>query len=106
MLPPPQMFCRALILLRNRGMLPPLTLLELFFGLFRCADRLLRRTLFHYIVQDVKNINAKQQNTKLNLVCRRSCSESSVPTRHVSEGAAPRPYCFTPRPIYIAPCPN
>ena len=31
---------------------------------------------------------------------------SSVPATHVSEGAAPCPYCLAPRPNCIAPCPN
>ena len=30
----------------------------------------------------------------------------SVPARHISEGAAPCPYCLAPCPIYTAPCPN
>ena len=30
----------------------------------------------------------------------------SVPSRRISEGAAPCPYCLAPCPIYTAPCPN
>ena len=30
----------------------------------------------------------------------------SVPAPHISEGAAPSPYCLAPCPIYTAPCPN
>lgn len=58
--------CKALIFLRNKNMIPAPSLLELFFGLFRCQDKLLRKTLSNYIVQDVKNVNAKHKNAKLN----------------------------------------
>ena len=34
------------------------------------------------------------------------CSRCSVPTRHISKGAAPCPYCLAPCQIYTAPCPN
>lgn len=59
-------FCRALILLRNKNLLSPTSLLELFFRLFRCKDKLLRETLFSHIVTDIKNINAKHKNNKVN----------------------------------------
>ena len=63
-----QVFCRALILLRNKDLMPASSLLELFFELFRCDDKLLRKTLYNYIVNDIKNINAKHKNAKLNTV--------------------------------------
>ena len=44
------------------------SLLELFFRLFRCKDKLLRETLFSHIVTDIKNINAKHKNNKVNTV--------------------------------------
>lgn len=59
-------FCKALILLRNKGMIPATKLLELFFGLFRCQDKVLRKTLYTYIVSDIKNVNSKHKNMKLN----------------------------------------
>ncbi|XP_064608416.1 protein SDA1 homolog isoform X2 [Liolophura sinensis] len=59
-------FCRGLILLRNKGLIAATTVLELFFGLFRCQDKLLRKTLYSYIVNDIKNVNAKHKNAKLN----------------------------------------
>ncbi|XP_013384853.1 protein SDA1 homolog [Lingula anatina] len=59
-------FCKALIALRNKGLLPPITVLELFFELFRCQDKLLRKTLYNYIVQDIKMVNAKHKNSKVN----------------------------------------
>ncbi|KAL2099698.1 hypothetical protein ACEWY4_004092 [Coilia grayii] len=59
-------FCKALILLRNKDLINPTSLLELFFELLRCHDKLLRKTLYTHIVTDIKNINAKHKNNKLN----------------------------------------
>ena len=44
------------------------SLLELFFRLFRCKDKLLREVLYSHIVTDIKNINAKHKNNKVNTV--------------------------------------
>lgn len=59
-------FCRALILLRNKGLLQPTDLLELFFNLLRCQDKPLRVFLKNHIIQDIKNTNAKRKDAKLN----------------------------------------
>ncbi|XP_017776201.1 PREDICTED: protein SDA1 homolog [Nicrophorus vespilloides] len=59
-------FCKALILLRNKNLLAPTDLLELFFKLLRCQDKALRSFLENHIVTDIKNINAKHKNAKLN----------------------------------------
>ncbi|XP_033104589.1 protein SDA1 homolog [Anneissia japonica] len=59
-------FCKGLILLRNKNLIMPNTLLELFFELLRCQDKLLRKTLYSYIVQDIRSINAKHKNNKVN----------------------------------------
>lgn len=59
-------FCKALILLRNKDLIDPSGLLELFFELLRCHDKLLRKTLYTHIVADIKNINAKHKNNKVN----------------------------------------
>ncbi|XP_061782857.1 protein SDA1 homolog [Nerophis lumbriciformis] len=59
-------FCKALILLRNKDLIDPTGLLELFFELLRCHDKLLRKTLYTHIVADIKNINAKHKNNKVN----------------------------------------
>uniref|UniRef100_A0A8C6KJI8 Protein SDA1 n=1 Tax=Nothobranchius furzeri TaxID=105023 RepID=A0A8C6KJI8_NOTFU len=59
-------FCKALILLRNKDLIDPTELLELFFELLRCHDKLLRKTLYTHIVSDIKNINAKHKNNKVN----------------------------------------
>uniref|UniRef100_A0A6I8N816 Protein SDA1 n=1 Tax=Ornithorhynchus anatinus TaxID=9258 RepID=A0A6I8N816_ORNAN len=61
-------FCKALILLRNKNLINPTSLLELFFELLRCHDKLLRKTLYTHIVTDIKNINAKHKNNKVNTV--------------------------------------
>ncbi|XP_053195871.1 protein SDA1 homolog [Scomber japonicus] len=58
--------CKALILLRNKDLIDPTCLLELFFELLRCHDKLLRKTLYTHIVSDIKNINAKHKNNKVN----------------------------------------
>ncbi|KAJ8953409.1 hypothetical protein NQ318_023526 [Aromia moschata] len=58
--------CRALILLRNKNLLAPTDLLELFFQLLRCQDKNLRMFLENHIVTDIKNLNAKHKNAKLN----------------------------------------
>ncbi|CAM9920575.1 unnamed protein product, partial [Hapterophycus canaliculatus] len=60
---------QALILLRNRGVLDPTELLSLFFGLFHCQarlDKMLRVMLYDHIVNDIKSINEKGRNPKLN----------------------------------------
>lgn len=59
-------FCRALILLRNKNLISPLDLLELFFQLLRCPDKSLRTFLENHIITDIKNKNAKQKDMKLN----------------------------------------
>uniref|UniRef100_A0A669ED44 Protein SDA1 n=1 Tax=Oreochromis niloticus TaxID=8128 RepID=A0A669ED44_ORENI len=59
-------FCKALILLRNKDLIDASGLLELFFELLRCHDKLLRKTLYTHIVADIKNINAKHKNNKVN----------------------------------------
>ncbi|XP_063165835.1 protein SDA1 homolog [Candoia aspera] len=59
-------FCRALILLRNKNLINPTSLLELFFELLRCHDKFLRKTLYTHIVTDIKNINGKHKNNKMN----------------------------------------
>ncbi|KJE92920.1 Scad1 protein [Capsaspora owczarzaki ATCC 30864] len=58
--------CRSLILLRNKDLIPCVNLLELFFQLFRCSDKPLRKLLYTHIVTDVKNINRQHKNNKVN----------------------------------------
>ncbi|XP_052282348.1 protein SDA1 homolog isoform X6 [Dreissena polymorpha] len=59
-------FCQALILLRNKGLIAATSVLELFFEMFRVQDKLLRKTLYTYIVSDIKTVNQKHKNAKLN----------------------------------------
>ena len=56
----------ALILLRNRGLIEPTASLPVFFRLFRVPDKQLRSQLYKHIVNDVRNINKKGSNEKLN----------------------------------------
>lgn len=58
--------CKALILLRNKNLLAPTDLLELFFQLLRCQDKSLRQFLENHIITDIKNLNMKHKNAKLN----------------------------------------
>jgi len=57
---------QALILLRNRNLITPITLLPLFFILFRCPDKQLREYLKNHIISDIKKINQKHKNNQLN----------------------------------------
>lgn len=59
-------FCKALIQLRNKSLLEPTALLNLFFQLLRCQDKALRQFLRTHIISDIKNVNAKQKNAKIN----------------------------------------
>jgi protein SDA1 len=59
-------FCRSLILLRHKGLIDPVQLHKLFFQLLRCQDKSLRSFLKDNIVNDIKNINAKGKDHKLN----------------------------------------
>lgn len=59
-------FVKALILLRNKNLIPALDLLELFFQLLRCPDKHLRTFLQNHIIADIKNMNAKHKDMKLN----------------------------------------
>ncbi|XP_011500579.1 PREDICTED: protein SDA1 homolog [Ceratosolen solmsi marchali] len=61
-------FCRALILLRNKNLLEPTDLLSLFFELLRSQDKVLRQFLQTHIITDIKNVNAKHKNSKINTV--------------------------------------
>lgn len=69
-----QTFCRALILLRHKGLLQPMDLLSLFFNLLRCKDKVLRKFLQEHIITDIKNMNAKHKDVKLNKVCFLACT--------------------------------
>lgn len=59
-------FCTALVLLRNKNILEPMVLLELFFNLLRSNDKNLRAYLKIHLVTDIKNLNEKHKNVTLN----------------------------------------
>ncbi|KAH0944784.1 hypothetical protein HN011_003319 [Eciton burchellii] len=61
-------FCKALIQLRNKSLLEPTALLSLFFELLKCQDKALRQFLQTHIITDIKNLNAKHKNAKVNTV--------------------------------------
>ncbi|CAH1968389.1 unnamed protein product [Acanthoscelides obtectus] len=58
--------CKALVLLRNKNLISPTDILELFFNLLKCQDRPLRKFLENHLITDIKNLNAKHKNDKLN----------------------------------------
>ncbi|KAG5183588.1 SDA1-domain-containing protein [Tribonema minus] len=57
---------QALVLMRNRGLLNSTDLLQLFFKLFRIQDKSLRQLLFDHTVSDIRAINLKARNEKMN----------------------------------------
>lgn len=57
---------QGLIMLQNRNMISRLEILPTFFQLFRCKDKPLRALLFSHIVNDIKKVNQKSQNHRLN----------------------------------------
>ena len=59
--------CRALVLLRHKGLLQLTDLLQLFFDLLKCQDKPLRKFLRDHIVTDLKNVNAKSKVTNLHI---------------------------------------
>mmetsp|Transcript_9692 Transcript_9692/g.35495 ORF Transcript_9692/g.35495 Transcript_9692/m.35495 type:complete len:750 (-) Transcript_9692:1617-3866(-) len=56
----------ALMLLRRRGAVHSNQVLPLFFRLFRCQDKQLRRALFKHIVSDIREVNKKHRNESTN----------------------------------------
>lgn len=56
------------MLLKNKNLVNAIPVLELFFILLKCQDKNLRKILYNYIVQDIKNTNQKAKNNKLNTV--------------------------------------
>lgn len=54
--------------MRNRGMIEAMDLIPLFFELLHAKDKLLRKLLKNHIISDIKRMNAKHKNVKLNNV--------------------------------------
>ena len=61
-----QTLVKAVIMLRNKDLVSATAVLQLFFKLLRCEDKLLRKTIYQYVVSDIKNINSKHKNARLN----------------------------------------
>ncbi|GIY89881.1 protein SDA1 homolog [Caerostris darwini] len=57
---------KALILMRNRGILLPTDLITLFFELLHVKDKILRDLIQIHIISDLKKINAVHKNVKVN----------------------------------------
>lgn len=57
---------QSLILLRNRNVITPSSLLSLFFKLFRIPDKKLRDLLYKHIVNDIKRINKRKRDERVN----------------------------------------
>jgi protein SDA1 len=57
---------QCLILLRNRNVITASSLLTLFFKLFRIKDKKLRAVLYHHIVSDIRRLNSKKRDEKVN----------------------------------------
>jgi len=57
---------QSLVLMRNKALIDPLLVIKLSFRLFAVNDKALRVALADYIINDIKFINQKKQNDKLN----------------------------------------
>ncbi|KAI9916165.1 hypothetical protein PsorP6_016725 [Peronosclerospora sorghi] len=57
---------QSLMLMRNRGLVDVITILKLFFELFRCPDKRLRESLYKHIVSSICQLNATSRNLKVN----------------------------------------
>ena len=60
------MICKSLIILRNRELYQPVLLMKLFFELLSCPDKALRELLKLHIISDIRNINVRHRNNKMN----------------------------------------
>lgn len=58
--------CKALMILRSRDFVPLSSLLPLFFELSRCQDKSLRAYIKQNIISDIKAMNKKSRNEKVN----------------------------------------
>lgn len=58
--------CKALILIRNKGLIALTDLIELFFQLSSCQNKHLRSFLRTFLVTDIKTMNAKHRDVRVN----------------------------------------
>ena len=82
-----QTIVQALVLIRNRGLLEPIPLFGLFFRLFACEDKTLRKDMFAYVVADVRNQHEKQSNGRRMRQCQHFIFHSSrtIPPRSLAK---------------------
>ena len=57
---------QAVLLLRNKNVIPAIQVLPLLFILLRCPDKTLRASLRTHIISDMKSASARHENNKLN----------------------------------------
>ena len=59
---------QALILMRHKNFMPPQELLPMCFRLFKCQDKALRTMVHAFIIGDIKSVNEKGRNDRLNRI--------------------------------------
>uniref|UniRef100_A0A0G4FG99 Protein SDA1 n=1 Tax=Chromera velia CCMP2878 TaxID=1169474 RepID=A0A0G4FG99_9ALVE len=60
-----EVLVNALILLRNRQQISTLRVLPMYFRLFRCPDKELRKQIYTHVVRDIASLGVKQKDQKL-----------------------------------------
>lgn len=58
-------FCSALVVLRNRKMVPPLELLEVFFELVKCDDKHLRKFIYGSVISHLRKLKNGKYDQRL-----------------------------------------
>ncbi|KAG9509907.1 Protein SDA1-like protein, partial [Fragariocoptes setiger] len=58
--------CKALVLMRAKGLLDAMEILPLFFELSNCRDKALRTFLRQIIISDIKTMNSKKRDERAN----------------------------------------
>lgn len=58
-------FCKAVVVLRNRKVIPALDALELFFELVKCEDKILRKFIYGSIISQLKKLSNGRRYQKL-----------------------------------------
>lgn len=59
-----QTLCKCLMLIRNKNLIEPVPLFEVFFSLIKCPNKSLRKALFTHMLNDVRRIKTKLKNYK------------------------------------------
>uniref|UniRef100_A0A914ZVM1 Protein SDA1 n=2 Tax=Parascaris univalens TaxID=6257 RepID=A0A914ZVM1_PARUN len=58
-------FCKALVVLRNHKVVPPLDVLELFFELLKCSDKPLRKFIYGAVISQLRRISKEKRDQQL-----------------------------------------